>query len=203
MTGSYGTAYRFPHRSELYQAVTVGGIVFTPNPDLRPERAYSGELAIERALQNGRLRLSLFQENLADGLISQNSTIAGTNTIGASTQNIDRIRSRGIELAAQRSDAFVRGLDLSGSATWVDSKILSDPGFRNAAGALADVAGKTTPNIPRLKMTGVAIYRYDDHWSGHRRRALQRSRLRHRGQHGQQSQYLPGLSPAISSSTCA
>jgi iron complex outermembrane receptor protein len=163
---SYGTAYRFPTVSELYQAVTVGGVVFTPNPDLRPERAHTGELSFERAGEKGRVRLSLFEEDLADALIAQNSTIPGTTTIGSSVQNIDRVRSRGVEIVAQRSDALMRGLDLSGSATWVDSRILSDPNFRNAAGALADVSGKYTPNIPRLKLTGVATYRYDDHWSG-------------------------------------
>jgi iron complex outermembrane receptor protein len=166
VTGSYGTAYRFPTVSELYQAVTVAGVVFTPNPNLRPEHARSSELAVERTIEKGRVRVSFFQEYLADALISQNSTIPGTNTIGASTQNIDRIRSRGIELVAEKNDALVRGLDLFGSTTWVDSKIVSDPGFRNAANVLTDVTGKYTPNIPRLKMSGLATYRYDDHWSG-------------------------------------
>jgi iron complex outermembrane receptor protein len=161
VSASYGSAYRFPTVSELYQAVTVAGVVHTPNPNLRPERAYSGELALERALNKGRVRVSLFQENLADALISQNSTIPGTNAIGSSTQNIDRIRARGLEVVAEKSDVLLRGLDLSGSATWVDSVIRSDPAFRNAAGVLTDVAGRRTPNIPRLKLTAVASYRYD------------------------------------------
>jgi iron complex outermembrane receptor protein len=166
VTAAYGTAYRFPTVTELYQAVTVSGVVFTPNPNLRPERAYSGELAVERVIGSGRVRVSLFQEDLTDALIAQNSTIPGTNTIGSSTQNIDRIRSRGIEIVAEKSDAGVRGLDLSGSLTFVDSRILADPGFRNAAGVLTDVTGKYTPNIPRLKSTAVATYRHDEHWSG-------------------------------------
>lgn len=166
VTGSYGTAYRFPTVAELYQAVTVSGTVFTPNPNLRPERARSAELALERASASGRLRLSIFQENLSDALIAQNSTIPGTNAIGSSVQNIDRVRSRGAEIAAQGTDMLVRGLDLSGSVTFVDSRILSNPNFRNASGALTDVSGKYTPNIPRLKATAVATYRYGEHWSG-------------------------------------
>ena len=158
--------YRFPTVTELYQAVTVAGVIFTPNPNLRPERAYSGELALERVIANGRVRVSLFQENLADALIAQNSTIPGTNTIGSSTQNIDRIRSRGVEIVAEKTDVLVRGLDLSGSVTFVDSRILADPAFRNAAGVLTDVTGNYTPNIPRLKSTAVATYRHDEHWSG-------------------------------------
>ena len=61
---------------------------------------------------------------------------------------------------------LVRGLDLFASATYVDSVILSDPAFRNAANVLTDITGKNTPNIPRLKLTGVATYRYDEHMSG-------------------------------------
>lgn len=166
VTGSFGTAYRFPTVTELYQAVTVAGVIFTPNPNLRPERAHSFELAMEQMIEKGRVRLSLFEEDLGDALISQNSTIPGTNTIGSSVQNIDKIRSRGVELVAQRSDAGIRGLDLFGSVTYVDSKIRSNPGFRNAAGVLTDVRGMNTPNIPHLKISGTATYRHDDHLSG-------------------------------------
>jgi iron complex outermembrane receptor protein len=166
VTGSYGKAYRFPTVSELYQAVTVAGVIFTPNPNLRPERAHTFELALEHPIDKGRLRLSLFQEELADALLSQNSTIPGTNTIGSSVQNIDKVRSRGIELVAQKDDAGIRGLDLFGSVTFVDSRIISDPGFRNAANVLTDVRNKYTPNIPRLKISGTATYRYDEHLSG-------------------------------------
>ncbi|MCE9638670.1 MAG: TonB-dependent receptor [Betaproteobacteria bacterium] len=165
VTASYGTAYRFPTVTELYQAVNSGATIVTPNPSLRPERAYSGELAVERAVENSRVRVSLFQENLSDALIAQNSTIPGSTLIASSTQNIDRIRSRGVELVAEKGDALIRGLDLSGSMTFVDSKILSDPNFRNIANVLADVTGKFTPNIPRFKATAVATYRHDEHWS--------------------------------------
>ena len=165
-TASYGTAYRFPTVTELYQAVTVSGVVYTPNPNLAPERAYSGELALERVLERGRVRFSLFQESLHDALIAQNSTIPGTNVIGSSVQNIDSVRSRGFELAAEVNDVYKKGFDLSGSMTFVDSKILSDPNFRNAAGVLTNVNGNYTPNIPRFKATALATYRYDEHWTG-------------------------------------
>src|SRR5204862_3906997 len=108
------------------QAVTASGVILTPNPNLRPEQAHSGEIAIERTMEKGRIRLSLFQENLRDALISQNATIPGTNVIGSSVQNIDRVRSRGLELVGQRADALMMGLDLSGSVTFVDSEIRSD-----------------------------------------------------------------------------
>ena len=43
-------------------------------------------------------------EESPDALIAQNSTIPGTNTIGSSTQNIDRIRARGIEIVQTMSE---------------------------------------------------------------------------------------------------
>ena len=56
--GSVGVAYRFPTVQELYQSVTVGAILTTPNPNLRPEHAISGELSAERAWSTGKVRLS-------------------------------------------------------------------------------------------------------------------------------------------------
>ena len=114
LTTSFGKAYRYPTVTELYQAVTSGGTVYTPNPNLRPEQSHSGELALEQVRNKGRLRLSLFQEDLVDALISQNSTISGTTVNASQTQNIDRIRSSGLELALEQGDALVRGLELAG-----------------------------------------------------------------------------------------
>ncbi|MDR0779160.1 MAG: TonB-dependent receptor [Pseudomonadales bacterium] len=162
LTGSLGVAYRFPTVTELYQAVTVGTTIVTPNANLRPEHALSGELALERATETGRLRVSLFQENLSDALITQNTLLSGSSAFGTSFQNVDKIRSRGIELVAQQENVLLQGLELAGSATWVDSRILRDAAFRNASNALVDVAGKRTPNIPSWRATLMASYRPSD-----------------------------------------
>lgn len=165
LTTSFGKAYRYPTVTELYQSVTSGGTVYTPNPNLRPEQSHSGELALERVRNKGRLRLSLFQEDLVDALISQNSTLSGTTVNASQTQNIDRIRSSGLELALEQGDALWRGLDLAGSLTYVDSTIVSDPTFRDASNNLADVRGKYTPNIPRWKGSALASYRVGERWT--------------------------------------
>ena len=70
LNGLFGVAYRFPTVTELYQVVTTGPTLTVPNPNLRPEHAVSSELAIERSLGKGNVRLSYFQENLQDALIS-------------------------------------------------------------------------------------------------------------------------------------
>ena len=145
--------------SELYQSVTTGTTLTVPNPDLKPERAFSGELAIERMLPDGKIRLSIFTEDVFDALISQSALLLpGSTTLYNYVQNIDHVRSRGIEAVYQADDVFVSGLSLQGSVTYLDSVIASDP-------VLPAAIGKQTPQVPRWRATAVAVYRPDDSWS--------------------------------------
>ncbi|MBW8881119.1 MAG: TonB-dependent receptor, partial [Asticcacaulis sp.] len=57
---SAGVAYRFPTVTELYQAVTTGAQLSSPDPTLRPERALSSELSAERTWSKASVRVSLF-----------------------------------------------------------------------------------------------------------------------------------------------
>jgi iron complex outermembrane receptor protein len=143
VTASIGQAYRFPTVSELYQAVTVGTQLQTPNPNLDPEKALSTELSVERAWSKGRVRLSVFTEDIEDALISQTAAVTpGSTTLVAFVQNVDKVRARGVEAAAEARDVIVRGLDLNGSVTWVDAETREDAAFPAAV-------GKRTPPGPR------------------------------------------------------
>jgi len=151
---SFGKAYRFPTVTELYQAVTTGPTITVPNPTLRPERALSQELAIERSDARGSMRLSLFNEVIADALLSQSAVLVpGSPTLFNFVQNIDRLRARGVELAIDQRDVL-KGFDLSGSFTFVDARIRSNPVFPAAI-------GKQTPQVPRTRATLVATWRPD------------------------------------------
>jgi iron complex outermembrane receptor protein len=153
-TLSAGQAYRFPTVSELYQAVTTGPTISVPDPTLRPERALSAELAIERRFAHGHVRLSLFGEDIRDALVSQSAPLAsGSTDLFRFVQNIPRTRTRGIELAGEWRDALP-GLDLSGSATWTDPRIVDDPVFPAAE-------GKLIPQVPRRRATLVATWHVD------------------------------------------
>ena len=163
LTGSIGRAIRFPTVSELYQIVSTGSTFVSPNPNLDPERALSGELSAEHTLAGGLVRVSLFQETTRDALISQTSTIEGVPAPVAFVNNVGKIRNRGIELVAERSDVGIRGLDLSGSVTFVDSTILADDDFVSASGSTA--VGKHAPNVPRWRATAVATYRPNAAWT--------------------------------------
>jgi len=148
VTLSLGRAYRFPTVAELYQAVTTGPTITSPNPDLRPERATSAELAIEHR----GIRLSLFSESIDDALLAQTAPLVpGSTTLFSYVQNVDRTRTRGIELAFDRRDVLP-GFDLAGSATLVEALIRADAAFPAAI-------GKDLPQVPRRRATIVATWR--------------------------------------------
>jgi iron complex outermembrane receptor protein len=166
-TASYGRAYRMPTVTELYQAITTGTVLSVPNPNLNPERADSYELSAARAVRDGRVRVSLFEENLADALISQSAPLPpgstttlppGTNTLFNFVQNVDRVRSRGIEAVLDQNNVVFDGLELSASGTFVDSRITRDAAF-------AAAVGKNTPQLPKWRADVIATYRPDDAWA--------------------------------------
>ncbi|MDD5330865.1 MAG: TonB-dependent receptor, partial [Sulfuricella sp.] len=119
--GSLGKATRFPTVTEMFQVISLPGNVKTNDPNLKPEQVVSAELTAERGLDNGLWRVSLFQEDKRDALVSQTDTTVTPNI--TSIQNIDKIRTRGIETALQLNDLWLRGFDLSGSITYTSSEI--------------------------------------------------------------------------------
>jgi iron complex outermembrane recepter protein len=151
---SFGEAWRYPTVSELYQIVSTGGSYAVPNANLKPEQVFSGEAMIERRVNNGSLRLSLFQENTHNALISQSTLL--NNIYTTTFQNVRAVRNRGVEFVAAQRDVLVRGLDLSNSVTYVDSRILSDPGFQSSTGTTA--TGKHVPYVPDWRDTVQATW---------------------------------------------
>jgi len=156
LTASWGQAYRMPTVTELYQAITTGTFLTVPNPNLKPEHANSYELAAERKTEDGRIRVSLFQEDITNALLSQSAPLVpGSNTLFSFVQNVDRTRVRGVELVADQNDVIFDGLQVSGSLTYTDSEIVKDTAF-------AAAVGKRVPQVPKLRGTAVATYR--PHW---------------------------------------
>jgi len=147
---SFGEAWRFPTVGELYQVVTTP-VPASPNPNLKPERARSEELAIERRGEHGTLRLSLFNESVKDALISQSGPLNGSSTIATFVQNVGRTRVRGVELAFDRRD-LIAHVDVLGSVTYADGTTRKDTAFPSAV-------GKLLPQVPQWKATFVTTWR--------------------------------------------
>jgi iron complex outermembrane receptor protein len=149
---SFGEAYRFPTVTELYQAITTGPTITTPNPNLRPERALSEELSLQHGDGEHYVRLSLFNESITDALLSQTAPlVAGSSTLYSYVQNVDRVHTSGVELAMAERDVLPR-FDLSGSVTLIDPRIRADAAFPTAI-------GKRPPQEPLRKATIVATWR--------------------------------------------
>lgn len=152
VTLSAGLALRFPTVSELYQAISTGPTITVPNPNLRPEKAWSEELSVERSLRGGKVRLSLFRESVRDALVSQSAPLLpASQTLYNYVQNIDLTRTNGIEASFEKRN-LLSHFDLSGSVTLADPKTITDAAFPPAE-------GKLIPQVPKRKATLVATWR--------------------------------------------
>jgi iron complex outermembrane receptor protein len=157
LKASLGRAVRMPTVSELFQGgtdATNPSITIVNNPNLKPEKSWTSELTAERDLGNGLLRATLFHEDTKDALYSQLNVSTNVTNI----QNVDQMRTTGLEIAYQANDVAIRGLDLSGSITFADSKTV-----KNDANPAS--VGKWQPRVPRWRASAVATYRPDDRWS--------------------------------------
>jgi iron complex outermembrane receptor protein len=164
VTGNFGESYRYPTVTELYQNVSSGGLVYVANPLLKPEHDYTGELNIERHWSDGRVRLTLFAEKTLDALISQSTTVttaAGGQSVQTAVTNVDAVRMQGVELSADKDNVLIDGLQLFGSVTYVDSKILADANWK----AATTVVGKRVPYVPDWRAKFGATYRPNESWA--------------------------------------
>ncbi len=159
LRASLGHAYRMPTAGEAFQgtiSLAEHDYLLGNDPNLKPEQARSGELTAERDLGNGLLRLSLFHENVYDAIYRQTNFMVTPNV--SNIQNIDHVRTSGIEAAFQGENVGLRGLDLSGSVTYADSEIQKN------AKVPASV-GKKMPRVPDWRATAVATYHQNDRLS--------------------------------------
>ncbi len=155
LKASAGRAVRMPTVGELYGATSGGALSFINDPNLRPERSWTSELTAEKDLGNAFARATLFHETTRDALYSQ--LIPGSTTVSR-VQNIDRMRTTGVELAYQGNDVFIKGVDLGGSLTYADSRIAANAAFPASV-------GKQQPRVPALRATAVATWRPDARWA--------------------------------------
>jgi iron complex outermembrane receptor protein len=115
-------------------------------------------LAAEHRNDSGFVRLSFFEEDITNALLSQSAPLVpGSNTLFSYVQNVERTQVRGMEFVVDQYDAFVPGLELMGSLTAADGRIRQDNAF-------APAVNKFIPGVPKLKGNVLATYRLDQ-WS--------------------------------------
>jgi len=163
LKASTGRAVRFPTVGELYGATATVNSQYINDPNLRPEKSWTTELTAEKDLGNALLRLTFFTENTRDALYSQTTFDPAANANISRVQNVGRIKTQGVELAFSGNDVLKKGLDLSGSITYADSRIKENSGFVAVAG---DTLGKYQPRVPVWRATALASYRFTPQLSG-------------------------------------
>lgn len=162
LKASVGRAIRNPTVAELYGATATTNSQYINDPNLRPERSWTGELSAEKDVGMGVLRATLFTEDTRDALYSQTTFDAVANRNISRVQNVGRIATTGMELAFTGSDVLRRGLDLNGSVTYADSTIKENAGFVAVPG---DTIGKQQPNIAKWRASALASYRWNAEWT--------------------------------------
>ncbi|WP_083438863.1 TonB-dependent receptor [Herbaspirillum autotrophicum] len=150
---SIGRAYRFPTVSELFQGSLTGSTLVNNDPNLKPENDLAKELSAEWALQKGIVRASLFEDDVKNTLFSQTNTTVFPNV--TNIQNIDRVRSRGIEVVYSGENIGLEGLDLNASIAYTRSIILENS--KNPA-----TVGKNFYRIPLWRANLVGTYHVSD-----------------------------------------
>lgn len=156
LKASVGRAVRNPTVSELFQGGvnTLTGLATNNDPNLKAEKSVTAELSAERLIDHGVLRATLFAERTRDALYSQ------VNASGVSTvQNVGRIDTVGVELAAQARQVLLPGLDLLGSLTYADSTIRENAGFPASV-------GKRQPRVPDWRASVLASYAFSERLQG-------------------------------------
>lgn len=151
LKASVGRAVRMPTVSELYQGTVSTQTIVNNDPNLKPEKSWTSEWSAEQSLNDGKglLRATFFHEDTDDALYSQTNTLVTPNI--TNIQNVDKIRTNGLELAYQNSDVIINGLDLSASVTYADSKIVKNDKFQKSV-------GKWQPRVPQWRANFVASY---------------------------------------------
>jgi iron complex outermembrane recepter protein len=158
LKASTGKAVRFPTVSELFQGTVnaTTGVLTLGDPNLAAEVSWTTELSADWSSDGHTARATLFHEGTRNALYSQ--LVPGSTTV-SNIQNVDRIRTQGIELAASSQDLFVKGFDLSGSVTFADSIITANNRFPASV-------GKWQPRVPRWRANLLATWRATDALTG-------------------------------------
>ncbi len=161
---SLGRGVRFPNVEELYNGTVNATSETLSDPNLLPERSDAIELSAEKDWGQHRLRVSLFHDDVRDAILRQSTTDASvceSSGTSASTytcvQNVDRVKTRGIEIAWQAFDWLFRGLSIDANAALAHSKVVANARDPNSV-------GKYWLRVPKVRANLLAAYRANDRW---------------------------------------
>ena len=125
LRGSYGTGFRAP---------TINQLFFPDfgNPNLKPEKSRSMDVAVDQSLFNDRLFLSVgyFWTKYQNLILAVFDPIGCNTLFGFCAQNIGEARAQGIEASAKvqliRDQPWIKSLDLHMQYTQTSTRNLTD-----------------------------------------------------------------------------
>jgi iron complex outermembrane recepter protein len=152
---SVGRGVRFPTVAELFQGAATASSITVNDPDLEAEVADAADFTVERAFAAGRVRASVFQDDVRDSIFAQ-TNIAVTPNV-TNVQNIERVRSRGVELELAAAPASIPAWTFSGNLAYVRTRILENANN-------ATYVGNEWPRVPHWRGALQATWRPATAW---------------------------------------
>ncbi|WP_116812625.1 TonB-dependent receptor [Steroidobacter cummioxidans] len=152
---SAGRGVRFPTVPELFQGTTTNGTINVNDPNLQPERSDSVDFTVERWLSWGKLRASLFQDDVRDSIFTQTDINVTPRVM--TVQNVGRVRTRGIETAFTIAPPSLPSLSFEGSLAYAQAKILENDNYPISVGNI-------WPRVPDWRGNLQTVWRPTERW---------------------------------------
>lgn len=152
---SAGRGVRFPTVAELFLGTTTATQITANDPNLAPEVSDALDLSVEYQPAFGRVRLSLFQDDIRDTIWNQVNVFVfpSVNIV----QNVDRVRTRGVETAFSIAGVGIDTLAIEGSIAYASSRILRNDNH-------PEYVGNRWPRVPDWRGNLQAVWRPSPSW---------------------------------------
>jgi iron complex outermembrane recepter protein len=152
---SAGRGVRFPTVAELFLGTVTSTQISINDPNLAPEISDAVDLSVEYRPAFGSVRVSLFQDDIRDTIWNQVNVFVfpSVNTV----QNVDRVRTRGVETAVSIDGVGIDTLSIEGSIAYASSRILQNDNH-------PDYVGNRWPRIPDWRGNVQAVWRPSPSW---------------------------------------
>lgn len=152
---SAGRGVRFPTVPELFQGTSSAGTIVVNDPNLKPERSDSVDFTVERWFSWGKLRASVFQDDVRNSILSQTNVTVTPNL--TNVQNVDRVRTRGIETAFSVALPSLPTVSFDGSLAYAHAEILENDNYPVSVGNI-------WPRVPDWRGNLQTVWRPTDRW---------------------------------------
>ena len=162
------SGFRAPNVDDLSKVFeSVPGSLIVPNPDLKPEYTYNGELTVSKAIA-GKIRLegTAFYTRYENAITTQPFTLNGQSTVnyeGQSskvTANVNARRAYIYGLSASAAVDFNRSLSLTSTLNYTYGRIRTGP-TESPLDHIAPLFGKTSLVLQLRQFRGECFVLYN------------------------------------------